>query len=69
MHEPKWRTLVGTAGILVWLIFYVWLVLELVGNVARWPFIVQMLFYLVAGLAWIIPLRPTLKWMETGHEG
>ena len=23
-------------------------------------------FYLVAGIAWILPLKPLLRWMETG---
>ena len=66
MHEPKARTLIGTFAIIAWLAFYVWGVLELVGDMARWPFVLQMLFYLVAGLAWIIPLKPLLRWMESG---
>jgi hypothetical protein len=26
----------------------------------------QAIFYLVAGIAWILPLKPLLRWMETG---
>ncbi|WP_265529992.1 DUF2842 domain-containing protein [Sphingomicrobium marinum] len=68
MHEPKSRTLLGTFAILAWLTFYVWAILEIVGDMARWPFIIQMLFFLVAGLAWIIPLKPLLRWMEAGRK-
>jgi hypothetical protein len=25
------------------------------------------IYYLVAGIAWILPLRPLLRWMETGR--
>jgi len=24
------------------------------------------MFYLVAGIVWILPLKPLLRWMETG---
>jgi hypothetical protein len=30
-----------------------------------WP--VQAIVYLVAGIVWIMPLRPALSWMETGR--
>jgi Na+/H+-dicarboxylate symporter len=29
-----------------------------------WP--LTALFFLVAGIAWILPLKPLLRWMETG---
>jgi len=29
--------------------------------------VLQTLFYLVAGLVWILPLKPLLRWMETGR--
>jgi hypothetical protein len=35
-----------------------------IGAIA-WP--LQALFYLVAGLVWILPLKPLLRWMETGR--
>ncbi len=34
--------------------------------VSGWPVLVQGVFYLIAGIAWILPLKPLLKWMETG---
>ena len=30
------------------------------------PVLVQALFYLVAGIVWIAPLKPLLRWMELG---
>ena len=35
--------------------------------VGDWPVLVQALFYLVMGIAWIIPLKPLLRWSETGR--
>ena len=36
-------------------------------TVGEWHVVLQALFYLVAGLVWILPLKPLLRWMETGH--
>ena len=30
------------------------------------PVLVQAVFYLVAGVIWIMPLKPLLRWMELG---
>ncbi|MDB5702044.1 MAG: hypothetical protein JWL66_2243 [Sphingomonadales bacterium] len=30
-----------------------------------WP--LQAIFYAVAGVVWIMPLRPLLRWMELGR--
>ena len=35
--------------------------------VGHWPILVQALFYLVVGIAWIAPLKPLLRWTETGR--
>jgi hypothetical protein len=29
-----------------------------------WP--IEALFFIAAGMVWILPLKPLLKWMETG---
>jgi hypothetical protein len=34
--------------------------------VGGWPVLVQAPFYLVMGLAWIIPLKPLVRWIQTG---
>jgi hypothetical protein len=31
------------------------------------PWWAQTPFYLVAGIVWIFPLKPLLRWMETGR--
>ncbi|KTE17824.1 hypothetical protein ATE71_00205 [Sphingopyxis sp. H115] len=35
--------------------------------VGTWPVLVQAIFYLVAGIVWIAPLKPLLRWMELGR--
>jgi len=66
-NQPSWRKPAGIAIIL--LIILVWAVIVasasgLLGS-APWP--VQAIFYLVAGIVWILPLKPLLRWMETGR--
>lgn len=43
------------------------LVVSLSGTVGQWPALLQAIFYLSAGIAWVLPLKPLLRWMETGR--
>lgn len=61
------RKLAGIAMIVALIVLWAVLVASFAGLVGGWPVLVQALFYLVAGLAWIVPLKPLLRWMETGR--
>jgi len=67
MREPSWRKPAGIFAILALIAIWAVLVASLSSFVGQWPVVLQTLFYLVAGLAWILPLKPLLNWMETGH--
>ena len=67
MTEPSWRKPVGIFAILALIAVWAVLVASLSGTVSGWAWPLQALFYLVAGLAWVMPLKPLLRWMETGH--
>ena len=67
MTEPSWRKPVGVFAILALIEIWVVLVASLSGSVGKWPVLVQAIFYLVAGIAWILPLKPLLQWIETGR--
>ena len=66
MTEPSWRKPTGIFAILALIAVWAVLVASLSGQVGNWPVLAQALFYLVAGIAWILPLKPLLRWMETG---
>ena len=34
--------------------------------VGGWPILVQAPYYLFMGIAWIIPLKPLVRWIQTG---
>ncbi|HEY1605718.1 MAG TPA: DUF2842 domain-containing protein [Allosphingosinicella sp.] len=63
--RPSWRKPVGILLILLLIAFWAWLA----ATVADWlpDFrLLRLLFFLTAGLIWILPLKPLLKWMERG---
>lgn len=63
---PSWRKPAGMALILLLIIGWTVLVAGLSPWVGQWPTLVQALFYLIAGIVWIFPLKPLLRWMELG---
>lgn len=66
MAQPSSRKLVGIAAILAMIAVWAAFVAALAPFVGRWPVLVQAPFYLVMGTVWILPLKPLLRWMETG---
>ncbi|HEV2044658.1 MAG TPA: DUF2842 domain-containing protein [Sphingomicrobium sp.] len=65
--KPSWRKGAGITGILLLIALLAVLVASFSSVIGRWPMLVQALFYLVIGLIWIAPLKPLLRWMETGR--
>ena len=63
---PSPRKLAGIGLILLLIAVWAGLVASLAPFVGRWPVLVQALFYLIVGIAWIIPLKPLIRWTETG---
>lgn len=64
---PSWRKPAGM--LLILLLIAVWCVaiVSLSGTVGTWHWSVQLVFYVVTGIVWITPLKPLLRWMETGR--
>ena len=61
------KKLVGTLLILVWLFFYVLFALKLAATIlpdSHW--VVQLVYYAFAGIAWIVPPGFIIQWMSTG---
>lgn len=65
--NPRWRTLAGIFMIIAIIIAWAALVASLAEVVTTWPVLVQALFYIAAGLVWVLPLKPVLRWSETGR--
>ncbi len=67
--KPKWRNGVGIGAIILLIILWSVMVAALAPWVSALPLLVQATFYLVVGIAWIVPVRPLLTWMATGAWG
>jgi Protein of unknown function (DUF2842) len=59
------RKLIGTIGILVFVIVYGPVAMALAeSRIVDAPHYVRVAAYIVLGLAWIFPLMPLIRWME-----
>lgn len=67
MPEPSSRKLVGIALILLLIVFWAAFVASLAPVVGTWPILIQAPFYLIMGIVWIIPLKPLVRWTQTGR--
>ncbi|SOB87776.1 Protein of unknown function [Sphingomonas guangdongensis] len=64
---PSWRKPAGALGILAYLTAWIVVIASFSRVVGSLPALVQALIYLIAGIIWILPLGPALRWMETGR--
>jgi uncharacterized protein DUF2842 len=64
--QPSARKLVGIALILLLIVVWAAFVASLARIVGQWPILIQAPFYLVMGIAWILPLKPLVRWIQTG---
>lgn len=65
--EPTWRQPAGIALILLWIIGWCVAVASVGALIVQAPWWAQTPYYVIAGLAWVLPLKPLLRWMETGR--
>ncbi|WP_294236305.1 DUF2842 domain-containing protein [uncultured Sphingomonas sp.] len=64
---PSWRKPAGMLLIVAIIILWAALVASLSAVVGQWHWGLQLVFYIVAGIAWITPMKPLLRWMEGGR--
>ncbi|MDF8335068.1 DUF2842 domain-containing protein [Novosphingobium cyanobacteriorum] len=68
-YKPTWRKPVGILALITALMVYAGIVAALSGPLSALPVLVQTPVYLILGVAWLLPLRRFLIWMETGRWG
>jgi hypothetical protein len=62
--KPSWRKPAGVLLILLLIGLWVGLVGSQTARIGALPGPLQAIVYAVAGLIWILPLKPLLRWME-----
>lgn len=67
IEEPSWRKPVGMLAILALITIWSFIVIALAREVLTMHWTLQAIFFAIAGTVWILPLKPVLRWMETGQ--
>jgi hypothetical protein len=63
---PSPRTLAGIGVILLLILAWAAFVASLSPFVGNWPVLLQAPYYLFVGVVWAIPLKPLIRWIQTG---
>lgn len=62
--SPTARKLLGLVVLLVFVGVYALLAMRLAVEILPDNLIVQTIFYLIAGVAWVPPMLPLVRWMQ-----
>ena len=65
--NPSWRKPFGIFLILFLILVWSIIVATLADYLQGWPWPVLLIFFILTGLIWILPLKPLIHWMETGR--
>lgn len=65
--QPSWRKPAGMFMILALITVWAVIVSSLSPWIGQLHALLQAVIYIVAGIVWILPLKPLLAWMETGR--
>lgn len=62
-EKPSSRSLIGMLGLIIGLTLYAFAAAAIGDLMADWPLAIQMIYYLIAGLIWLIPAKKVIYWM------
>ena len=66
--QPTWRIPAGILALLFALMVYCLAIARFLAPwFEGWPALVQVPIYILLGVAWLLPLRRFMIWMETGR--
>ena len=65
---PQGRRIMGVFAIIALIGVEALIIVACANLIAPWPILAQSLFYLVAGLIWLLPMKPLLVWMNKGES-
>ena len=64
--DPSPRKLIGIGIIAAIIVVWAAFVASMAPFVGKWPVLVQAPYYLFVGVVWAIPLKPLIRWIQTG---
>lgn len=66
--KPRIRRLAAGLGVLLFVCVYAIAAASVGALLVRAPLWVQLLYFALAGLAWVLPLRPVFAWLGRGEK-
>jgi Protein of unknown function (DUF2842). len=66
MRNP--RKLAFAFIMVFYLMIYSLVVAAIYSNMERWPLWAELIFFIAAGIAWVFPLKPVLRWVSRGDS-
>lgn len=67
MKKPLLRKPLGVFFMILLLAMYAIAIVNLASPVLRLPALAQAPIWLVLGVAWVLPMLPLIRWIETGR--
>ena len=64
---PNSRTLIGMAAILLLILVWSVAAVSAFDLIAHLPWPVHALYFTAAGIGWVLPLKPLIRWMQSGR--
>ena len=64
--KPSWRKPAGIFLILLLIAIWAWIVATVADWLPALPWPLLAFYYVAAGIVWILPLKPLLRWIELG---
>lgn len=65
--DPAKRGVVGMFMVLGLIAVWAVIVASFSGSIGRLPVLAQLPIYIIAGLVWIVPAMPIMRWIVTGR--
>jgi predicted membrane channel-forming protein YqfA (hemolysin III family) len=65
--RPSWRKPAGMLLLLLLIALWGFVVVTAVEALPELHWTLKALFFIAAGIVWILPLKPLLRWMELGR--
>lgn len=62
------RKIIASIVMLAFLALWIYLAATIGTQITDAPGWLQLIFYIIAGFAWVLPLRPLLRWMNSGPQ-
>ena len=66
--KRRHRRIVASVILLIFMCLWIWGAATIGTYLTTAPKWASMLYFIVAGMGWILPLKPVFSWMNSGEE-